>query len=228
MGKAVWEYKFCLKNFKTENGMMKHTCKQMERADEIKSPIGQQAYQIYSEWMKLSNYKVPPIESFVESRYYLAFINFAHFCRKVDLVDIKKYIELMIAEDISPTIWRNDALYVKYLEHIDRKTSPTDQAHIMIECMYKLSESLECPVSDVFDKLTGHHIVELIRKRYFTPWLMLVSTRFKQRLAAIVDEDSQVRGEIENLIVPSYWAKKFNEQPNMIQEMKLIAKELGI
>ena len=53
---------------------MKHNCEEKKRLDEIRSPIGQSAYQYYSNWMRENGRSVPPLETFIHSSLYNTFI----------------------------------------------------------------------------------------------------------------------------------------------------------
>ena len=61
---------FCNATFVTEDRYIKHNCKHMKRAEEMKSPIGQAAWAFYQAWMKAYHRMVPNIDSFTKSKFY--------------------------------------------------------------------------------------------------------------------------------------------------------------
>jgi hypothetical protein len=221
----AFECKYCLKNFVRETSFMKHECSQMKRAKDTGSKEGLGAYAMYSEWMKQKNHKVPPIETFSTSRYFNSFINFVHHAKKLNLPSTDLFIKLMVMKDLSPMLWCRDECYSLYLEWIDRKQDPIDQAAITVETLYKIAEAIEKPVVDVFKTLNANEVMHLIRQRQLSPWLLLCSTAFKSFLLALSGPE---RDELLNLIGYNYWAEKFAANPSVVENMKLIASELGI
>lgn len=221
----AFECKHCLKNFVREASFMKHECPQMKRAKDVSSIQGLEAYAQYSEWMRQKNHKVPPIETFSTSRYFNSFIKFSEYAKKLNLPSTSLFIKLMVQKDISPMLWTRDECYSFYLEWIDRKQDPIDQAAITVETLYKIAEAIEQPVTEVFKAMTAGEVMHLIRQRQLSPWLLLCSKAFKSFLAALSGPE---REDMLNLIGYNYWAEKFANNPSVVENMKLIASELGI
>jgi len=221
----AYECNYCFKTFVREASFMKHKCPQMERADDLKTPEGMAAYDMYSQWMRNYNRKVPPIETFSTSRYFKSFLNFVDRARKLNLPSTEQYIKLMSDKQISPMMWCKDECYSLYLEWIDRKSDPLDQAVNTVDTLYKIAEAAEMPVQRVFSVVNHREVMHLIRQRQLSPWLLLCSSQFKAFLAALSGPE---REELMNLIGYNYWAEKFQANPKVVDHMKMIAKELGI
>jgi len=204
---------------------MKHECPQMKRAKDINTIEGMAAYAIYSNWMKLQKRKVPTIETFSTSRYFTSFVRFFHHAKRLNLPSTDSFVKLMVQNTISPMLWSRDEFYSMYLEWIDRKQDPIDQAAITVETIYKIAEAAELPVNKIFSVLEPNEVVHLIRQRQLSPWLLLCSKTFKEFLVGVSDID---RENLFNVIGYAYWADKFEANPTIVQNMKLIATELGI
>lgn len=221
----AYECKFCLKPFVRESSFMKHSCKEMKRADEIRTAEGIGAYEYYCTWMRLSNRKAPPIETFTTSRYYKSFKDFFEKVKKLKLPSPETFIRLMTKGQISPMLWCRDECYSKYLEWIDRTSDPIEQASVSVDTLYKIAETCDTPVTHVFQMVNYREVMQLIRQRQLSPWLLLCSKEFKTFLGGL--EESE-KDELLNLIGYTYWAEKFESNPAIVQQMKLIAAELGI
>ena len=63
---------------------------------------------------------------------------------------------------------------------MDRKAPPVKQAEITINTLFDLSHERECEVADIFDVLTPNEVIQLLRQRRLSPWILLNSTKFKQ------------------------------------------------
>ena len=204
---------------------MKHECKQMKRATQIKTPIGQAAYSYYSKWMKAHRKMIPAIENFMASKYYTSFIKFAEYAKKVNISNIDAFITMMKEHGFSPTLWRNDQVYSLYVEYVDMRTTPLQQAKTTIDTLFELSDIMECSVTQIFSKLHPNEVMQLFRERRISPWLLLRSKKFKIMLTECTPEQQNM---FESLIRPMYWARKFEKNPKIVDLMTIYVDELGI
>lgn len=204
---------------------MQHECSEMKRAAEIRTPMGIAAYNVYSLWMSTANRKVPSIETFSMSRYFNSIIKFVEWSRKVKLPSNEHFIKLMVTMNMLPTLWCRDECYSLYLEWVDRTSDPLDQAGVTIDTLFKISEVSNTTVAGVFAFLNYREVMQLIRQRLLSPWLLLCSTEFKKFLTGL---EGPERDELLHLIGYSYWAEKFEANPKVVEQMKLLAMEMGI
>ncbi len=204
---------------------MKHRCDAMERAELIKTSIGQSAYALYSVWMTKQHRKVPPIATFCTSAYFRGFIKFAEFVRKLNIPNVEKYIEIMTNKKISPWLWHRNECYSLYLEWNDKLSTPYDQAQISIDTILKMSEAAGITAAQVFEVLEPGEIIQLIIERKLSPWILLVSKTFKDKLQTM---DANQHQALMRLIGIDYWAQKMEENRDVVSDMKMLVKELGI
>lgn len=221
----TWECHFCSKVFVRETSFMKHKCPEMARAEDIKTIDGLAAYAMYSEWMQQSKRKVPPIETFSTSRFFTSFMNFVARAKKLNLPDSALYIKIMTQKNISPMLWCRDECYSLYLEWLDRSSDPVDLANTSIDTLFSVAEAANTNIASVFKALHHREVMQLIRQRKLTPWLLLCSKAFKMFLIELSISD---REELMNLIGYSYWAEKFEANPKVVEHMKKFAEALGI
>lgn len=221
----MYECSYCHKPFSTEARFMSHKCKTMERMETMQTIVGQIAYAQYCMWMRMYKRSEPPVETFMISKYYGAFINFAEYSKKMKLPDIEIFIKMMIEQDFSPHLWTNDKVYALYLEYIDRRTTPFKQASITINTLLFLADAAEVDVSEIFTLLNFNEVLQLIRERKLSPWILLTSVKFKQLIMNSSPEQQQL---FKELIRPMYWKIKFDNNPNVVSSMKQMVKEMGI
>lgn len=220
-----WECGYCLKQFQRESAFLKHRCTEMEKAEKIQSVQGQSAYHHYSEWMKVYKRKVPPIETFTTSRYFNSFIKFGDYVKKLNIARPDAFIRIMKEKDISPMLWTRDECYTMYLEWNDRRSSPMEQAEITIKTLHDIADAAQISVPEVFNVLHPREVIQFIRLRKLSPWILLCSVAFKDLLTRMEEHD---KDELVNVIGYNYWALKFEEMPDIVDQMKLFAKEMGI
>ena len=227
MAEAGYTCQYCLSNFKRETSFMRHRCKEMERMKQLHSVTGQAAYALYSDWLKETKRKAPPIETFADSMYYTAFIKFANFVKDVGITRPKSYMRVMSERGISPTLWTRNESYRFFIEWNDKVSSPEYQAEVTVDTLYKLADQYGISIHDVFIRLKPREIIQFIRERRMSMWILLHSSVFKQHLQTYDIED---RKELNKLVDFEYWAdvlhKKENEQIRTF--MKELTAELGI
>ena len=226
MVQTNYQCKFCGTRFIHEDRFMKHRCKQMIRDEEFRSIQGQQAWAFYQSWMKAYQRMVPNAKSYLHSKYFNSFMRFAEFAKKVHIPDSNAFIWLMKEKDISPTIWTNDQVYSMYLEFMDRKVSPKRHAEITINTLFDLAEEHECDVSELFNVLTPNEVIELLRNRRISPWILLHSKKFKEFFINKTSNEEKII--METIIRPPYWKMKFDKHPEKVKIMQLYVSELKL
>lgn len=223
---ARFTCKFCHKVFVLEDRYLSHQCKQMKRDEEFHSPTGQAAWHYYQLWMRNMKRLPPPGPSFMSSKYFRTFINFTKFVKRVELPRPEKFIWLMVLKGYPPTIWMNDEVYSIYIEFLDNKTSPMEQATLSINTLMKYSETNNIALHEVFHELTIQEIIHMIHVRKLSPWLLLFSRSFKEALVSRASPEQQI--VLENLIRPDYWPEKFSLYPSDVANIKRLVAEMGI
>jgi hypothetical protein len=221
-----YECKFCGAKFVNEDRYIKHRCKQMDRDEEFRTPIGQAAWIYYQQWMKAYRRQVPRAQSFLHSNFYKSFIKFANFTKSVNMPDTETFIWLMKERDISPTIWTHDKVYALYLEHLDRKATARKQAEVTVNTLFDVAEAANCSVGEIFEVLSPSEIIQLMRQRRLSPWVLLHSKKFLTFLTSRVTPEEYII--IESIIRPSCWVEKFQKHPNDVVMIKKYVAELNI
>jgi hypothetical protein len=198
----------------------------MKRKEELESPTGQAAWQHYQTWMKCNHRLVPEIKSFLHSKFFNAFIRFAKFVKEVRIPDPELYIRFMIELDNPPVLFTSDQIYSAFLQHMDRKVSAAKNAQITTDTLFNIAEDAGVDVSKVFDIIDPNDLIQLLRQRRVSPWLLLHSDKFKKFYASNLTEDQRI--VMKRLIRPEYWAVKLKEKPENVDLMKQMVGELGI
>jgi hypothetical protein len=111
------------------------------------------------------------------------------------------------------------------LEWLDRASDPLDLANTSINTLFSIAEAANTDITKVFTVIHHREIMQLIRQRKLTPWLLLCSKKFKEFLLSLGDIE---RDELMNLIGYPYWAGKFEANPKVVEHMKKFTEALGI
>lgn len=218
--------KYCHHTFVREDRYLQHECKQMKREAEFKSPTGQAAWHYYQTWMRNLKRLPPPGPSFMTSKYFRTFINFTKFVKDVDLPRPDKFIWYMVEKKFTPTMWMSDEVYAMYLEFLDRKTPAMEQVKLSIDTLLSAADKRGVDVSDVFTVIEPYEIMHWLRVRKLSPWLLLLSKKFRSFFVNDTTDEQKII--LESLVRPSYWADKFENNPEDIANIKKCISALDI
>lgn len=218
---------FCDKKYKVEKAFMKHTCDEMVRAEEIKTPAGQRAYHYYSQWNQMRGFAIPPEGTFITSTYYKAFQRFGGFVDKAQLPAPKEYIKLMVKKTLPPSAWTDILAYKHYMNHMDKRMSPQKQASIAVDTIFDYCEANgNIPTDDFFDHINPNEFVQYVVKRKLSPWILFNSKKF---ISYYSDKMSiHNRHTFDEMYSPSEWSYKFKDNAETVAEMKELVAELGL
>jgi len=226
MKDAPYVCHFCHKRFQHENRFIKHKCKAMIREERLRTPIGQAAWRYYQDWMKFQRKRVPNDKTFLKSRYFESFNRFAELVRKLNLPKPDTFIKLMIDKDFPPTMWTSERPYSMYMEHLDRVASPHDHAQITVDTLLRLSDILDCKTENIFAELNPNEIIELIKERKLSPWILLHSAKFMMFFRDRTSTEQKI--VLETLMRPKYWGTQFQKKPEFVKMMKEIVAEMNL
>lgn len=223
---AQYTCKHCKKVFVKEHLYLAHKCKQMKRLEEFQSTAGQAAWEYYQMWMRQQKKAVHQPGSFLASRYYRTFINFAEFVKKTNLPSVEKFIWLMVEKKYPPIIWTSNEVYVLYLEFLDHKVSPMDQFALSLRTLMKYTDKHDVDVSEVFDKMLPTEVIHMLNTRRLSPWLLLHSSKFKLMFRDKFSPEQTII--LENLIRPEFWIERFKQNPKEVEKIKKNLAEIGL
>lgn len=224
-----WICPHCKKTLSSETYFLNHHCKKKERAELIQGVVGKRAYVIYATWLQKNKFSVPTISTFIDSRYFSAFIKFAEFASKVGLTSVDVYIDTMLELDYPPAMWRRNEAYIAYLDKIDNLdlTTLLDNS---LSSLIKLLEKYEIE-NDNFDELFVHlghkKLTRLFIKRELSPFLFFVSKKLK----TFIESDKHEREEFIKATQLNAWGLRLRAIPNIsdtIQNFKKQLKEIGL
>lgn len=217
---------FCGKNFKREVNFLKHKCEKMKRYDLFKKPLGHIAYLTFNQWRKISGYPPVTVETFTNSRYFNAFIEFAKFTTSQSIPDKIGYIELMVKKGLLPFNWSDSDVYDYYIENFDKEYTIDEKVDLSIETIREISIKNECKPSEIFNKVSPIQVLRYITARRLSPWLLLPSKKFMDFMTYKTNKEERLL--FSSFIDVSQWKKYFTENPEKVAEIKNINRELGI
>lgn len=214
---AVWGCTHCLRDFQTELGFMNHRCRERERIEELKTPMGQSAYASYAEWMRLQKRSVPSQETFIHSKQYNYFIKFAEWIKKISIPNPNQFIRLMVESKTQPVLWCRDTTFALYLQWYDNAYSPEQQFADTYEYLHALAVKHEVSIDKIYETLGPDELTQLIRRRKISPWLLVVSTNFLKYIQTLPALEKQILSEVINF---GAYVDKLRKFPVLAREFR--------
>lgn len=224
---ARYQCRYCKRPFVFESRMQAHKCTRMKREEELKTRTGQRAWAYYREWMHCSNRRVINIESFLESRYYPSFMRFAKYIKDLHISHPNDFIKLMVDKDYMPSMWTSSEIYSIYLEGYDRRVSPQDQVADSINSIDNACEDKGVETKDFFNTITPSELINLLRKKKISPWLLLRSNKF-------IEMHNKRFSQEQKLIMRTFmhvpvWKKRFKDnQPFVHKVVDKLIVDMGL
>lgn len=226
MKQSFFQCKYCQRLFKTESGLFNHKCEQRARNVEIKTVDGLAGWEYYKKWLQSGHKLVPPMDSFLKSRFYRSFIRFGKFVKKVNLPDVDYFIELMVKQEINPTLWCTDDVYTYYINHLDLENNWLKEVNVTVDTILKTVDGSDCEVRDFFEIIEPNVVIEMIRKRQLSPWVLLMSNQFKSNVSTKFNK--QQMKILSTLIDSAVWKKRLSTDKDRTESIKMVVNELGL
>jgi len=217
---------FCKREFLRESTVMKHICENKRRWLEKDNQGNRIGFQTWLEFYKknTSGKKNRTYEEFIRSAYYIAFVKFGNYCVNINAINISRFVDWLLKNQIKIDNWASDSTYTKYLvEHL-RHEDPFDAIHRSVETCIKLAEDANIQPHDMLRYGNTNKLCYAITTGKISPWLLYQSdsgTRFLDTL-----NEGHVKMIID-YINPEQWAIKFKRDMDVTKRVKDTIKEAG-
>lgn len=217
---------FCGRSFARESTITKHICEYKHRwleKDRAGNRIGFQAWlQFYKK--NSASGKNRTYEEFIKSAYYTAFVKFGNYCVDINALNISRFADWLLKNQIKIDTWCTDSTYTKYLIEYLRVEDPLDAIARSVETTLSLAESAGILSKDVLRYGNVNRICHSITTGKISPWMLYQSDSGKKFLDNL--NESQVN-IIFDYINPELWAIKFKREPENVKQVKEILNLAG-
>lgn len=210
---------FCNREFMRESTMAKHLCENKQRylnKDLQGNRIGFQAWlQFYKK--NTASKKNKTYDEFIRSAYYTAFVKFGTHCADINAINISRYVDWLLKNQIRIDTWTTDSVYTKYLIEYLRVEDPLDAIARSVQTTMDLAEIEGILPRDYLRYGNTNKICHNITNGKLSPW-MLYQTDSGVKFLDNLNE-SQVKLVID-YINPELWKIKFNREPENVKQVK--------
>ena len=215
----------CHKHYTREHAFVKHTCKTLTRRLDFKSLEGQTAWEYYQAWRTRQGRTCGTADGFMHSATFTTFVKFVQHCKAVRLPKPIKFINIMILKKIPPHLWTNNVVYTDYISHVDDDGSPCDQAEESAVVLYDYADRYGVDISEVFDHIPPNELIQLIRVRKVSVWLLFHSGKFGDWYSNLGEGE---RAAIREIVDYDVWALKQQRYVTDIKCIEDLIERLGL
>lgn len=141
-------------------------------------------------------------DSFLRSAGFPHFVKLIRFARETHVPDLPLYLKIMVAAERRPNTWINDHSYRIFLETMNSQAASTEMIDISAKTIQALAEKNEMRVPVYVLLMDVGEMLQLIRQRRLSPWVVLNSDLFKRKIQGATPEEKEV---IARLIDADYW-----------------------
>lgn len=223
---ASYGCEFCGRTFLRESTILNHICETKQRWLQKDLHGNRIAYQTFVQfYQKNTASKKPKTQlEFIKSAYYIAFVKFGTYCVNVNCINIPRYVDWLLKNQIKIDSWASDTTYTKFLIEYLRIEDPLDAIARSVETTIDLADQEKILSKDYFRFGNRNKICYAITTGKISPWMLFQSVsgvEFMDRL-----DSTQVKMIID-YIDPEKWALKFHREPDNVKQVKEILNIAG-
>ena len=224
--KSLYSCEFCKRSFLRESTVLKHICEYKHRWMDKDKQGNRLGFQSWLEFYKKNSAskKQKTYEEFIRSAYYIAFVKFGSYCIDVNVLNVSRYIDWLLKNQIKIDSWCQDSNYTKFLVEYLRIEDPMDAIARSIETTINMASVERVLSKDYLRYGNSNKICYAITTGKLSPWILYHSASGKEFLDKL--DESQIKMVIDYLN-PELWAIKFKREPEKVDEVKSLLTLAG-
>jgi hypothetical protein len=212
---------FCGRTFLRESTVLKHICEYKHRWLEKDRPGNRLAFQAWLQFYKKNSAskKQKTYEEFIKSAYYTAFAKFGSYCVDINALNVSRFADWLVKNQIKIDTWTTDTNYNKYLIEYLRTEDPLDAIHRSVETTIVLAQVETIQSKDYLRFGNSNRICHAITTGKISPWMLFHSKSGLELMDRL--DPTQIK-MIFDYIDPEKWALKFHREPENVRTVKEI------
>ena len=216
---------FCKREFIRETTLLKHICEYKHRwleRDTRGNRLGFQSWlQFYTKHS--TSKKQRTYEEFIKSPYYTAFVKFGNYSLAINIINVPRYIDYLLKENIKLDTWCNDSVYNKFLIEYLKTEDPIDAVARTVEYCMEQAEVEKTQPNDYLRYGNRNKICYAIVNGKISPWVLYQSQSGVKLLDVLEPDHIKM---IYDYINPTQWAVKFAKEQTKTTEVSKLMSEL--
>ncbi len=224
--KSEFSCEFCNRSFQRETTMIKHLCENKRRWQDKDQPGNRIGFQSWLNFYtkNTGTKKKKTYTDFTKSAYYIAFVKFGHYCVDLKCINVTRYADWLLKNQIKIDSWCSDKNYTSFLIEYLRTEDHMDAIARSIETTIDMSKEAGIATKDCLRYANKNRIAYAITTGKISPW-MLYQSESGVKFLEELDESQQKM--IIDYINPEQWAIKFRRNTEMVTQVKELLNQAG-
>jgi hypothetical protein len=157
--------------------MIKHLCESKRRWQDKDLPGNRIGFQSWVEFYKKNTTSKKPktYVDFVKSAYYIAFVKFGHYCIGIKCINVNRYANWLLKNQIKIDSWCSDTNYNKFLIQFLKEEDALDAIARSIETTIALAKEEKIQSKDYLRYGNRNRVCHLITNGKISPWMLYQS-----------------------------------------------------
>lgn len=217
---------FCNRSFLKETTIEKHICESKRRWQDRNQLGNRVGFQCWLDFYVKNTFtkKQRTYLDFAKSAYYIAFVKFGNYCVDIKAINIPRYVDWLLENEIKVDAWTNDTNYNRFLIQYLKDEDPLDAIARSIENTIVLARDANIQTKDCLRYANRNRLIHCIMNGKISPW-MLYHSESGLKLLEEIDESQQKI--IIDYINPEAWAIKFKRFPEACDRVRKLLNEAG-
>lgn len=224
--KSEYSCEFCNREFQRETTMMKHLCENKRRWQDKDLPGNRIGFQCWLQFYvkNTATKKKRTYLDFIKSSYYLVFVKFGYYCININAINIMRYADWLLKNNIKIDSWCSDTNYNKFLIDYLKDEDPLDAIVRSIETTIELAKEEGVQSKDYLRYGNRNKICHAITNGKFSPWMLY---QCESGVGILESLDVTQQKMIIDYINPEQWAVKFRRNLEGVKQVKELLRQGG-
>jgi len=162
---------------------------------------------------------------FVKSSFYSAFVKFGQYLVQIRPINISKFIDWVIQNNIKLDCWTKDEHYHKFVIDLIPKESFDEALERTLKEMQVWADESGHHLSDFFRKNTASQVCSLITEGRISPWVLFNCKSGHEFLEQLHTVQLNVLIQYLN---PDTWTTRFHKYAEEVTMLKSILKDSNL
>jgi hypothetical protein len=185
------------------------------------------AYHVFEQFHSAHYSKKVDYEEFMYSNYFDAFVKFANYMLRNNIVEPKKFIDFVIKHGIRLDDWATDVTYELYIRSFV-ENEPARTAMIRnIEFMRQWAEEEGAHWTEFFSKVSPGMAVHYVKTGRISPWVLYTLDSAQEQLLSRMSPE-QLKLVTEQFAPLAKWRPKFSIRREDVDEVRHIFGQAGL
>lgn len=224
--KTEFSCEFCNRSFQRETTMMKHLCENKRRWQDKDQPGNRIGFQAWVEFYKKNTASKKPktYVDFTKSAYYIAFVKFGHYCVDLKCINVTRYADWLLKNQIKIDSWCSDKNYTTFLIDYLKTEDAMDAIARSIETTIGIAKDSGIETKDCLRYANRNKLSYAVTTGKISPWMLYQSESGVDFLSNLDDSQQKM---IIDYINPEQWAIKFRRNNEIVSQVKELLNAAG-